>query len=191
MGKASPTPDDRIVELYWVRSEYAITETAEKYGDYCHYIAYNILYNREDAEESVNDTWLDAWNNMPPHKPSILSTFLGKITRRISIDRWRKKHAGKRGGGEMELVLDELEDCVSDPTDVEMVIEQQEMAKLIREFLDALPATERRVFLRRYWYMESVARIALDFDFSESKTASMLHRTRKKLREKLESEGYL
>ena len=128
MGRANQKqtglPDDRIVELYWERSESAISETADKYGDYCHYIAYNILYNREDAEESVNDTWLDAWNNMPPHKPSILSTFLGKITRRISIDRWRKKHAGKRGGGEMDLVLDELEDCVSDTTDVEIVIEQ-------------------------------------------------------------------
>ena len=139
----------------------------------------------------VNDTWLDAWNNMPPHKPSILSTFLGKITRRISIDRWRKKHAGKRGGGEMDLVLDELEDCVSDPTDVEMVIEQQEMARVIREFLDGLGETERRIFLRRYWYMDSMAGIALEFDFTESKTASMLHRTRKKLRDKLESEGYL
>ncbi|MBR4961574.1 MAG: sigma-70 family RNA polymerase sigma factor [Clostridia bacterium] len=184
-------PDDRIVELYWQRSESAIHETADKYGDYCHYIAYNILYNREDAEESVNDTWLDAWNNMPPHKPSILSTFLGKITRRISIDRWRKKHAGKRGGGEMDLVLDELEDCVSDPTDVEMVIEQQEMARVIREFLDGLGETERRIFLRRYWYMDSIAGIALEFDFTESKTASMLHRTRGKLRDKLESEGYL
>jgi len=184
-------PDDRIVELYWARSESAISETADKYGDYCSYIAYNILYNREDAEESVNDTWLDAWNNMPPHKPSILSTFLGKITRRISIDRWRKKHAGKRGGGEMDLVLDELEDCASDPTDVEIVIEQQEMARVICEFLDSLPTTERRVFLRRYWYMDSIAGIALDYDFTESKTASMLHRTRKKLREKLESEGYL
>ena len=126
MGRSNQTSDDRIVELFWQRSESAISETADKYGDYCNSIAYNILYNREDAEESVNDTWLDAWNNMPPHKPSILSTFLGKITRRISIDRWRKKHAGKRGGGEMDLVLDELEDCVSDPTDVEMVIEQVE-----------------------------------------------------------------
>ena len=195
MGRAKGKPlgmsDDGIVELYWQRSESAITETAAKYGDYCQTIAYNILYNREDAEESVNDTWLDAWNNMPPHKPSILSTFLGKITRRISIDKWRRIHAGKRGGGEMPLVLHELEDCVSDPTDVEMVVDQQEMARLIREFLDALPVTERRIFLRRYWYMDSVAKIALDFDFTESKTASMLHRTRKKLREKLESEGYL
>ena len=191
MGGSYPMPDDRIVELYWQRSESAITETAAKYGDYCQTIAYNILYNREDAEESVNDTWLDAWNNMPPHKPSILSSFLGKITRRISIDRWRKKHAGKRGGGEMDLVLDELEDCVSDPTDVEMVIEQQEMARVIREFLDGLGETERRIFLRRYWYMDSIAGIALEFDFTESKTASMLHRTRGKLRDKLESEGYL
>ena len=195
MGRANDRhtclPDERIVELYWQRSESAIRETADKYGDYCHYIAYNILYNREDAEESVNDTWLDAWNNMPPHKPSILSTFLGKITRRISIDRWRKKHAGKRGGGEMDLVLDELEDCVSDPTDVEMVIEQQEMARVIREFLDGLGETERRIFLRRYWYMDSIAGIALEFDFTESKTASMLYRTRGKLRDKLESEGYL
>ena len=183
--------DDKIVELYWARSESAINETAAKYGDYCHYIAYNILYNREDAEESVNDTWLDAWQSMPPHKPIVLSTFLGKITRRISIDRWRKKHAGKRGGGEMDLVLDELEDCVSDPTDVEIAIEQRERERIIREFLDALSVIERRVFLRRYWYMDSVAVIAADYGFTESKTASMLHRTRRKLREKLESEGYL
>ena len=195
MGRANQIsaslPDDRIVELYWERSESAISETADKYGDYCHYIAYNILYNQEDAEESVNDTWLDAWNNMPPHKPSILSTFLGKITRRISIDRWRRRHADKRGGGEMDLVLDELEDCVSDPTDVETVIEQQEMARIIKEFLEGLPLNERKVFMCRYWYMDSLSSIASQFDFSESKTAAMLHRTRKKLRDKLESEGYL
>ncbi len=191
MGKSNQTPDDRIVELYWARSEDAIRETAAKYGEYCHYIAYNILYNREDAEESVNDTYLDAWESMPPHKPSILSTFLGKITRRISIDRWRKKHAGKRGGRQMDLILDELEDCVTASYDVETVIEQKETARIIEEFLDSLPATERRVFLRRYWYMDSIAKIALDYDFTESKTASMLHRTRKKLRDKLEMEGCL
>jgi len=191
MGKTDPISDDRIVELYWQRSESAIRETADKYGKYCHYIAYNILYNREDAEESVNDTWLDAWNAMPPHKPSVLSAFLGKITRRISIDRWRKKHAGKRGGGEMDLVMEELADCIADSADVETAIEQQETARMIREFLDALSVTERRVFLRRYWYMDSIAGIALDFGFTESKTASMLYRIRGKLREKLESEGIL
>ncbi len=183
--------DERIVELYFQRAESAIRETAEKYGDYCHYIAYNILTSREDAEESVNDTWLDAWQSMPPHKPSVLSTFLGKITRRISIDRWRKKNADKRGGGEMNLVLDELSDCISDTDNVETKIEQQEMARIIREFLDTLPTAERRVFLCRYWYMDPIAKIAASFDFTESKTTSMLYRTRTKLRAKLESEGYL
>ncbi len=191
MGRMNQMDDDRIVTLYWERSESAITETAAKYGDYCHAIAYHILYNREDAEECVNETYLDAWNNMPPHKPSILSTFLGKITRRISIDRYRQRHADKRGGGEMALVLDELEDCVSDPADVETEVELQEMVRMIREFLDLLPPTERRVFLRRYWYMDPITEIAGDFDFTESKTSAMLHRIRKKLREKLESEGYL
>lgn len=191
MGRGKQIPDEQIVELYWQRSESALSETAAKYGDYCRYIAYNILYSREDAEECVNDTYLDAWNSMPPHRPSILSTFLGKITRRISLDRWRRKHADKRGGGEMDLVFDELEDCIADGGNTESAMEQQEMARIIREFLDSLPAAERRVFLRRYWYMDSIAGIALDFDFTESKTASMLYRTRQKLRAKLESEGYM
>lgn len=183
--------DNRIVDLYWQRNEDAIAETASKYGKYLHSIAYQILSNTQDAEECVNDTYTGAWNTIPPHRPSILSTFLGKITRRISIDLWRRHSAEKRGGGEMSLVMDELEDCISAPSDVETVIEQQEMVRIIGEFLDALPVTERRVFLRRYWYMDSIADIASDFDFTESKTASMLHRIRSKLREKLESEDYL
>lgn len=191
MRRTTHLEDDRIVELFWQRSETAIRETAAKYGGYCRYIAYNILYNREDAEESVNDTYLDAWNCMPPHRPSVLSTFLGRITRRISIDRWRRKHADKRGGGEMDLVLEELENCAADSKTVEEEIEERETARMIREFLDTLPSVERRVFLRRYWYLDSIASIARDFDFSESKTASMLYRIRQKLRKKLESEGYL
>ncbi len=191
MVRANQMADDRIVELYWERSESAIRETADKYGDYCRSIAYNILYNPEDAEESVNDTWLHAWNNMPPHKPSVLSVFLGKIIRRISIDRWRKKYAAKRGDGEMNLVLDELEDCVADTADVEATIEQKETVRIISEFLGSLPAEERRIFLSRYWYMEPITTIARRFGFSESKTTSMLFRTRKKLRQKLESEGCL
>lgn len=190
MKQQKPMPDDRIVALYWARSESAITETAAKYGGYCRSIAYNILFDAQDAEESVNDTYLDAWDSMPPHKPDILSTFLGKITRRISIDRWRYLHAEKRGGGQMPAVLEELSDCAS-PDDVESAIEESEMARLIRVFLDALPLPERRVFLCRYWYMEPVADIARAHGFSVSKTASMLHRTRGKLRELLESEGYL
>lgn len=191
MRREKQIPDERIVELYWQRSEFAVSATADKYGDYCSYIAYNILYSREDAEECVNDTYLDAWNSMPPHRPVILSTFLGKITRRISLDRWRRKHAEKRGGGEMELVFDELEDCIADGGNAESAVERREMARIIGEFLDALPAVERRIFLRRYWYMDSIAGIAQDFNFTESKTTSILYRTRQKLRAKLESEGYM
>ena len=146
--------DKRIVELYWSRSETAITETASKYGSYLNSISYNILANLEDAQECVNDTYNDAWNSMPPHCPSILSTFLGKITRRISIDRWRKMNAEKRGGGELPLVLDELEECVSGSECVEDEIEQKELAELINELLSALPVTERRIFICRYWYMD-------------------------------------
>ena len=190
MKQRNQMPDERIVALYWSRSETAISETDQKYGSYCRAIARNILSDREDTEECVNDTYLDAWNSIPPHKPTVLSTFLGKITRRISIDRWRYRHAEKRGGGQMPAILDELSDCAS-PEDVESVIEEQEMARLIAAFLDGLSADERRVFLCRYWYMESVSDIARAYGFTSSKTASMLHRTRGKLRTFLESEGYL
>lgn len=182
--------DKSIVELYWSRSENAIEETDTKYGRYLNNISYNILANLEDARECVNDTYHDAWNSMPPHRPSILSTFLGKITRRISIDRWRKLNAEKRGGGEIPVVLDELEDCVSGTDFVESEIERSEVAKLLNNFLNTLPAMERRVFLCRYWYMDSIKSIAQQFGFSQSKVTSMLHRTRGKLRTLLEKEGY-
>ena len=182
--------DERIIDLYWQRSEDAITETAAKYGSYLHSIAYRILADAEDAEECVSDTYRGAWEAMPPHRPAVLSTFLGKITRRISIDRWRKRSAEKRGGGEVSLVLEELEDCVSGSGSAEEETERRELLKKLGEFLAALPLTERRVFLRRYWYLDSVAAIAQQFGFSESKVTSMLHRTRRKLRAQLEKEGY-
>ena len=182
--------DTRIVALYWDRSDEAIPETASKYDSYLTSISYNILASREDAEECVNDTYHDAWNSMPPHRPSILSTFLGKITRRISIDRWRKLTADKRGGGELALALDELEDCVSGTGSIENEMERRELEKLFNDFLNALPVTERRVFLCRYWYMDSIQSIAQQFGFSQSKVASMLHRTRAKLRAVLAKEGY-
>lgn len=182
--------DQSIVELYWSRSENAISETDVKYGRYLNSISYNILVNHEDAQECVNDTYHNAWNTMPPDRPSVLSTFLGKITRRLSIDRWRRLNAEKRGGGELTLALDELENCVSGSGNVENEIERRELAKLFNSFLDTLPVTERRVFLCRYWYMDSIQSIAVQFGFSQSKVASMLHRTRAKLRTVLEKEGY-
>lgn len=177
--------DERIVELYWERSENAISETAAKYGGYLNSISYNILADSEDAQECVNDTYHDAWNAMPPHRPSMLSTFLGKITRRISVDCWRKRHAARRGGGEITLVLEELEDCISGTRDVEKEIERRELIDMINRFLAALPDTERRVFMCRYWYMDSIASISRQFGFSRSKVTSMLHRTRGKLRAQL------
>ena len=182
--------DENIVALYWNRSENAVTETAAKYGSYLNSISFNILSNREDAQECVNDTYHDAWNSMPPHRPSILSTFLGKITRRISIDRWRKLNAKKRGGDELTLALDELGDCVSGFGRVEDELQRRELIRLFNAFLNTLPDTERRVFLCRYWYMDSIGSISQQFGFSQSKVASMLHRTRAKLRVVLEKEGY-
>ena len=179
--------DNRIVELFWRRSESAIAETALKYEKYLHSISYQILTDTEDARECVNDTYNDAWQSMPPHRPLVLSTFLGKITRRISIDRWRMRNAKKRGGGEIILVLDELEDCVSGFDSVEGEMERRE---LLNSFLGTLADTERRVFLCRYWYMDSIQTIAKQFGFSQSKVTSMLHRTREKLRTMLEKEGY-
>ncbi len=183
--------DDSIVNLYWARSENAISETSKKYGNYCYSIAYNILGNVEDADESVNDTYLDAWNNIPPHRPSILSTFLGKITRRISIDKWRGRTAEKRGGGEIVLVLDELSDCIPSNQSVEHEVEVAVLSQLIDNFVMSLPPMERRVFICRYWYLDPIADIAQRFGFSQSKVKMMLHRQRKNLLNRLEREALL
>lgn len=183
--------DSRILELYWSRNESAISETAVKYGGYCYSIARNILTNNEDAEESVNDTYLAAWNAMPPRRPSILATFLGKLARHISIDRWRASRTEKRSGGELPLALEELGECADQGPGLETVVLRRELAQILGRFVDDLPDPERSVFLCRYWYLDSIRDIAEHFDFSESKVASMLLRTRKKLRTKLEEEGVL
>lgn len=183
--------DSAIVSLYWQRDESAITETAVKYGKYCFSIAYGVLGNASDAEESVNDTYLDAWNAMPPSRPTMLSTFLGKITRRISIDRWRKRNAEKRGGGQMEAILDELAECVSSEENVEQTVEQQMITDHINAFVRTLPDVEQWIFLCRYFYMDSIKDIAKRFGFSQSKIKSMMLRIRRKLRAFLEKEGWL
>ena len=182
--------DKSIVDLYFSRNQDAITQTDKKYGRYCYSIAYNILTNKEDAEESVSDTYMAAWNAIPPRRPSILSTFLGKITRHISIDRWRHRNAYKRGGGEVTLALEELKDCIAGMQNVELDYERKQIVKAYVAFLDALPVMERRIFLCRYWYVESIETIADKFGFSQSKVKTMLHRTRKKLRKQLAEEGY-
>ena len=180
--------DKQIVALYFDRNEQAIAETETKYGKYCYAIAIGVLSMHEDAEESVNDTWIDAWNSMPPHRPSILSTFLGKITRRIAIDKWRHRTAEKRGGGEIPLVLDELEECIAHDSDVEKTLEKQRLEEVINRFVHKLPEKDQKVFLCRYFYMDSIESICRQFGFSESKVKSILHRTREKLRRVLREE---
>ena len=181
--------DKDIVDLYWKRDEKAISETAERYGSYCYSIAYNILADKGDAEESVNDSYLNAWNSMPPHRPAVLSTFIGKITRYISLKKWRAKRAQKRGEGNIDLAYEELSECILSESNVDEELENKEISKLIDDFLDTLPLCEQSVFVCRYWYFDSVSAIAKQFGFSESKVKSMLHRTRKKLRSKLSEEG--
>ncbi len=181
--------DNSIVELYWERNENAIEETQKKYGRYCYSIAFNILNNQEDAEESVNDTYLNAWSSMPPQRPNVLSAFLGRITRNISLNKWKCRTAEKRGGGQADIVLDELQDCVPSKESVEEEIEVKELAGIIDKFLRGLPKEERNIFLCRYWYMDSIADICKQFGYGESKVKMKLLRTRKKLMEKLEKEG--
>lgn len=183
--------DARIIELYHLRCERAIEETDKKYGPYCRSIAFNVLRSHEDSEECVSDTYLRAWNSMPPEKPNILSAFLGKICRRLSIDRWRRLSAEKRGGGETSMALEELSRCIpaegGSPADE---LELKELVRLYERFISALPATERKVFICRYWYMDPVKDIARRFGFTEAKVTSMLHRTRERFRALLEKEGY-
>ena len=181
--------DSRIVALYWARNDLAIRETKKKYGRYCYAIAYNILHNAQDAEESENDTYLDAWNAMPPHQPKLLSTFLGKITRRISLDKWRSRTAEKRGGSQVTLSLDELMECIPDSKQIDDRLQSEALATIIDHFLRSLPAQERSVFLCRHWFFDPIEDISREFGFSQSKVKTMLCRTRQKLKDYLEKEG--
>lgn len=179
--------DKEIVELYWQRAEEAITASQNKYGGYCHAIAYNILNNALDADECVNDTWLRSWNVMPPQRPNILSAFFGKITRNLSLDRWRRHTADKRGGSRTEAALEELANCIpdtrGDPAD------DLALTMCLEAFLRRLPQRKRDIFLRRYWYLSSVEEIAADYRMSRSGVASVLRRTRLDLKRDLEREG--
>lgn len=181
--------DEQIVDLYWERSENAISETANKYGRYCHRIAYNILHNNEDSEECVNDTYMRVWGAVPPQRPNRLSAFLGKITRNLSLNRYEKYTAQKRGEGQVPLALSELQDCIPTFDSVEQVIEDAELVELFNRFLAAQPKEVRKIFMRRYWYLSSIKEIAEDYGFSESKVKMILLRARNELKQILEKEG--
>lgn len=177
------------MELYFKRDEKAITLTKEKYGRFCYAIAYKILGSSEDASECENDTYLNAWSSIPPHKPNPLSSFLAMITRRLSIDRVRKKTAQKRHNNEYVLSLYELEECIPDQQTINDKIETEELAKVISDFLKKLPEKECNIFLRRYWYFDSVKEICDLFGYKESSVKMSLLRTRVKLLEVLQKEG--
>lgn len=175
--------------MYWGREERAIEETQKSYGRYCYHIAWNILYDREDSDECVNDTWLWAWNAIPPGRPEKLGLFLGKITRNLSLDRWKGKHTMKRGNGEMLLALDELAECIPTAHSVEDVVEAGELERLLNVFLHKLPERECNVFLRRYWFAEEYGVIAERYGMKLNTVKTSLFRTRAKLKEYLEKEG--
>ncbi|MCL2019473.1 MAG: RNA polymerase sigma factor [Oscillospiraceae bacterium] len=182
--------DTAIVDLYWKRSESAISETKNKYNNYLTKIAFNILANPEDSEESVNDTYLKAWNSMPEHRPSELSTYLGRITRQVSIDGYRKRNAKKRQASQYAVSLSELEECVPAGSNPVQETESELLHDLINVYLYSVSSNARTVFLCRYYFMDSINDIAKKHDLSVPNVKTILHRTRLGLKEYLESEGF-
>ena len=182
--------DFEIVELYWDRNEDAIYYTDQKYNRYCNSIAYNILFNAEDSKECVNDTWLRAWESMPPHRPENLATYLGRITRNLALNLYEKLTAMKRGGRQLDVALEELSEVIGEESNVTRYIDQKLLTESINRFLRTVDAESRKVFVRRYWYLDSVKDVARRFGLKEGNVKVMLHRTREKLRSYLLKEGY-
>ena len=177
--------DNLIIELYNNRDANAITASEEKYGKYCFSIANNILGNNEDSEECTNDTWFTAWGLIPPEVPRVLRAFFGKITRNIALNMYHKNNTKKRGGGQIVLVFDELEECISDSTAVEEKIIAEELVGYINDFLEKLPSKDRIIFVKRYYSMESVESIARMMNLKDNYIRSVLSRTRVRLKKHL------
>ncbi len=182
--------DEQIVSMYWNRKEQALIESSNKYGAYCHSIAFNILSSKMDAEECVNDTWLNAWNTIPPNKPFSLASFLGRITRNLAFNRYKLQHRIKRGGTNMTLVLDELSECVSGLGDVEKIWQRKELIYDINKFLSRLSKKKQYIFILRYWYANGIGDIAERFGTSENNVSVILNRIRKELKKYLLDKGY-
>ena len=185
--------DTAIIDLYWKRDERAIEETDRKYGNYLYTVADNILSNREDSEECVSDTWLRAWNAMPPQRPSILRAFFFFFTRNLAFDRYRSRSAAKRGNGTMEAVLDELAECAdtSGHWDAAEAYEAKELGEAIGKFARQLPDKEARLFVRRYFFSEAIPDIARRYQMTENNVTVSLSRIRKKLRNYLTEGGFM
>lgn len=183
--------ETEIVALFLSRNETAITVVSVQYGAFCGTIANNILHNPQAAEECVNDTWLAAWNSIPPNQPNSLKAYLGRITRRFAVSRWRKEHTQKRGADEIALIFDELQVCAGEASLPDRIAEGRALSDSISCFLRSLPPDDRRLFVLRYWYCQSVAELAADVGCSESRITSRLFRIRRKLSRHLKQEEWL
>ena len=183
--------DQQIIALYWSRDPQAIEHSSRKYGAYLFTVAHRILSSREDCEECVNDTWLRAWNGMPPQRPDILRMFFAKITRNLAFDVFKSHHAEKRGGGQVDLALEELAECIPHETDVEDQLLAEALGETVRQFVAALPPREADVFARRYFFAEPVKDIAQSYGLRPNHVSVLLRRTREKLKEYLLEEGWL
>ncbi|MBE6620597.1 MAG: sigma-70 family RNA polymerase sigma factor [Ruminococcaceae bacterium] len=179
--------DVNIIAMFEARDEAAVAETQKKYGTYCRTIAERILSSREDAEECVNDAYRKAWDTIPPGRPASLASYMGMLTRQLSLNRLRQNKSAKRGGGDVPLVLEELQECISDLGDVPSA-DDIALRDALNRFLGELPKRTRVIFMRRYWFAEDVSRIAADFGMSEGHVNVLLCRTRKKLKQYLEKE---
>ncbi len=189
-NNGSVMPDVDIIELYWQRQERAISETDKKYGKYLFTIAYNIVHDKLDSEECVNDTYLGTWNAIPPARPGVFQMFLAKIMRGVAIDRFRANSAAKRISSEMMVSLEELDECISYECTVEQEQEQMEIARLLNSFLRALNERAQFIFVCRYYYADSIAGIAKMLSVSENTVYRELADMRRNLRQILEKEGY-
>lgn len=183
--------DAKIIRLYWERNESAITETKNKYGSYCFSIAYNILSNREDSEECLNDTWLKTWNTIPPQRPGRLRLFLARITRNTAFDKFRSNTALKRKNSEVSVILEELNDCIPAGNTIDDYITAKDLQDTINRFLRSLPRRDCNIFLLRYFYGDSVKQIAQEYNMTASNVSTLLFRIRKKLKDHLEGEDYI
>lgn len=181
--------DAKIIELYNARNEFAVTETERKFGKMLYSIAMNVLSNAEDSEETVNDTYGKAWESIPPENPQYFGAWLGRITRNLSINRWRSNKAQKRSG--VQTMLSELEECIPSKENVELESENGEITAAINSWLKSLDKNDRIIFVRRYWYGDSVTEISLKSKIPPKKLSSKLFRLRKKLKDSLEKEGIL
>jgi RNA polymerase sigma-70 factor (ECF subfamily) len=177
--------DNAIIDLFWRRSEDALTECQSRYGTYCRTIAKRILASEHDADECVNDTWLRAWNAIPPSRPNRLSAFLGKITRNLALDRYESAHAEKRGGGVVEIALEELGELTN------ITANEGEITSVINAFLRNEKPEHANIFVKRYWHLREIRDIADEYNHSESKITSLLFRMRTRLKRRLENEGLI